>query len=33
MPAELIQGVGEIFVSVFHKLINSMLNKEELPDQ
>jgi hypothetical protein len=31
--AELIQGGGEILLSVIHKLINSVWNKEELPDQ
>jgi hypothetical protein len=31
MPAELIQTRGESLVSVIHKLINSILNKE-LPD-
>jgi hypothetical protein len=33
IPAELIQVGGEIFVSVFHKLSNSIWNKEELPNQ
>jgi hypothetical protein len=33
IPAELIQAGGEILVSVIHKLINSIWNKEELPDQ
>jgi hypothetical protein len=33
IPAELIQSGGEILVSVIHKLINSIWNKEELPDQ
>jgi hypothetical protein len=33
IPAELIQAVGEILVSVIHKLISSVWNKEELPDQ
>jgi hypothetical protein len=32
-PAELIQAGGETLVSVIHKLINSIWNKEELPDQ
>jgi hypothetical protein len=31
--AELIQAGGEIFLSEIHKLINSVWNKEELPDQ
>jgi hypothetical protein len=31
IPAELIQG-GEILLSAIHKLINSVWNKEELPD-
>jgi hypothetical protein len=31
--AELIQAAGEILLSVIHKLINSVWNKEELPDQ
>jgi hypothetical protein len=33
MPAELIQAGGEILLSTIHKLINSVWNKEELPDQ
>jgi hypothetical protein len=33
IPAELIQAGGEILVSVIHKLITSIWNKEELPDQ
>jgi hypothetical protein len=33
IPAELIQAEGEILPSVIHKLINSVWNKEELPDQ
>jgi hypothetical protein len=34
IPAELIQAGGEILLSVIHKLINTVLNKEELlPDQ
>jgi hypothetical protein len=32
-PSELIQAGGEILVSMIHKLINSVWNKEELPDQ
>jgi hypothetical protein len=32
-PAELIQAGGEILLSAIHKLINSVWNKEELPDQ
>jgi hypothetical protein len=31
--AELIQAGGEILLSVIHNLINSVWNKEELPDQ
>jgi hypothetical protein len=31
--AELIQAGGEILLSAIHKLINSVSNKEELPDQ
>jgi hypothetical protein len=31
--AELIQAGGKILLSVIHKLINSVWNKEELPDQ
>jgi hypothetical protein len=33
IPAELIQARGEILLSAIHKLINSVSNKEELPDQ
>jgi hypothetical protein len=33
VPAELIQAGSETLVSVIHKLINSVWNKEELPDQ
>jgi hypothetical protein len=33
IPSELIQAGGEILLSVIHKLINSIWNKEELPDQ
>jgi hypothetical protein len=33
IPAELIQARGEMLLSVIHKLINSIWNKEELPDQ
>jgi hypothetical protein len=33
MPAELLQTGGETLVSVIHKLMNSIWNKEELPDQ
>jgi hypothetical protein len=34
IPAELIQAGGEILLSaMIHKLINSIWNKEELPDQ
>jgi hypothetical protein len=32
-PAELIQAGGEILLSAIHKLINSVWDKEELPDQ
>jgi hypothetical protein len=31
--AELIQAGGEILLSVMHKLINSVWNKEGLPDE
>jgi hypothetical protein len=33
IPSELIQAGGEILRSKIHKLINSIWNKEELPDQ
>jgi hypothetical protein len=33
IPVELIQAGGKIFLSAIHKLINSVWNKEELPDQ
>jgi hypothetical protein len=33
IPAELIQEGGEILLSAIHKLINSVWNKEQLPDQ
>jgi hypothetical protein len=33
IPAELIQAGGEMLLSAIHKLINSVWNKEELPDQ
>jgi hypothetical protein len=33
IPAELIQARSEILRSEIHKLINSVWNKEELPDQ
>jgi hypothetical protein len=33
IPAELIQPGSEILLSEIHKLINSVRNKEELPDQ
>jgi hypothetical protein len=33
IPAELIEGGGETLLSPIHKLINSVWNKEELPDQ
>jgi hypothetical protein len=31
--AELLRAGGEILLSVVHKLINSIWNKEQLPDQ
>jgi hypothetical protein len=33
IPAELIQAGGEMLLSAIYKLINSIRNKEELPDQ
>jgi hypothetical protein len=33
IPTELIQAGSEILLSAIHKLINSVWNKEELPDQ
>jgi hypothetical protein len=33
IPAELIQARGKTLLSAMHKLINSVWNKEELPDQ
>jgi hypothetical protein len=33
IPAALIQAGGKILLSAIHKLINSVWNKEELPDQ
>jgi hypothetical protein len=33
IPAEMIQAGGEMLLSAIHKLINSVWNKEELPDQ
>jgi hypothetical protein len=33
IQAELIQAGGEILLSAIHRLINSVWNKEELPDQ
>jgi hypothetical protein len=33
IPAELIQAGGEILLSEIYKLINSVWNKEKLPDQ
>jgi hypothetical protein len=33
IPAELILAGGEVLLSAIHKLINSVWNKEELPDQ
>jgi hypothetical protein len=32
-PAELIQAGGEMLLSAIHKLVNSIWNKEELPNQ
>jgi hypothetical protein len=32
-PAELYQAGGETLMFVIHKLINSILKKEEMPDQ
>jgi hypothetical protein len=32
IPAELIQAGGETLLSAIHKLMNSVWNKEELPD-
>jgi hypothetical protein len=32
ISAELIQAGGEILLSAIHKLVNSVWNKEELPD-
>jgi hypothetical protein len=33
IPAELIQAGGEMLLSVIHKFLNYIWNKEELPDQ
>jgi hypothetical protein len=33
IPAEVYEAGGETLVSVIHKLITSIWNKEELPDQ
>jgi hypothetical protein len=33
IPSELIQAGGEILLSAIHKLVNSLWNKEQLPDQ
>jgi mannosyltransferase OCH1-like enzyme len=33
IPAELLQGGGEMLVSAIPKLINFIWNKEEFPDQ
>jgi hypothetical protein len=33
IPAELIQAGGETLVSAIHRLINSIWNEEEMPDQ
>jgi hypothetical protein len=32
IPAELIKAGGKILLSAIHKLINSVVNKEELPN-
>jgi hypothetical protein len=33
IPEELIQAGDQILLSAIHKLINSILNEEEMPDQ
>jgi hypothetical protein len=33
IPAELTQAGGKILLSAIHRLMNSVWNKEELPDQ
>jgi hypothetical protein len=33
IPAELIEAGGKMLLSAIHKLINSIWNKEEFPDQ
>jgi hypothetical protein len=33
ISAELIQAGGEILLSAFHRLLNTIWNKKELPDQ
>jgi hypothetical protein len=33
IPAKLNQAEGEMLLSAIHKLINSIWNKKELPDQ
>jgi hypothetical protein len=33
IPGELIQAGGEILLSAIHKLVNSVSNKEEFPDE
>jgi hypothetical protein len=33
IPTQIIQAGGEMLLSEIHKLINYILNKEELPDQ
>jgi hypothetical protein len=33
IPAELIRAGGEMLLSLIHNIINSILNKEEVPDQ
>jgi hypothetical protein len=33
IPAELIQAGGDTLLSAIHKLINSIWNRKELPDQ
>jgi hypothetical protein len=33
IPAELIPARGDMLLSAIHKLVNSVWNKEEVPDQ
>jgi hypothetical protein len=33
IPAELIQAGGKMLLSAIHKVVNSIRNKEEMPDQ